>query len=416
MKPQHIIALQAENVKKIKAVRIALDKKCGAVVISGSNGAGKTSVLNCIEMALAGKHAIPSKPIRNGEEKAFILLETEDLVVKRRFTASDSYLEVLSRDGASYKKPQEILDGIVTSIGFDPLRFSHADKQQQARELLSICPIDLDLAKNAEFTKAAESERRDLNRDLKRMEAQLQGAWIPPPNTPKDEVSVLSLSSKLLELQTKSNAVAALKSKVENTAHRISTIESQIKKLTEERDRYEQQLQADKKQIAEAQDYTPQIQDLEIQIGKAEEINASVRALRQRMELEKAVEGVRDQAKKSEAQVLNYRKQRADALADAKFPVPGLSLDADGNVIFNGVPLSQCSTSEQIKVGVALAACANPTLRVIFIKDGSLLDQSSMAQLEQLAAENDLQIWMERVEDNSPAAIQIHDGTNTPGE
>lgn len=46
-----IIALQAENVKRLVAIEIRPDGNL--VQITGKNGAGKTSVLDCIWWALA---------------------------------------------------------------------------------------------------------------------------------------------------------------------------------------------------------------------------------------------------------------------------------------------------------------------------------------------------------------------------
>jgi hypothetical protein len=54
---------------------------------------------------------------------------------------------------------------------------------------------------------------------------------------------------------------------------------------------------------------------------------------------------------------------------------------------------------------------SNPELRVIRIKDGSLLDPDGMAMLKTMAQENDFQIWIERVTDMDPIAIVIEDGS-----
>jgi hypothetical protein len=54
-------------------------------------------------------------------------------------------------------------------------------------------------------------------------------------------------------------------------------------------------------------------------------------------------------------------------------PIDGLSLES-GRVMFNGIPLDQGSSAEQLRVSTAIAMSSNPELRVIRIKDGSLLD------------------------------------------
>ena len=54
---------------------------------------------------------------------------------------------------------------------------------------------------------------------------------------------------------------------------------------------------------------------------------------------------------------------------------------------------------------------SNPELRVIRIKDGSLLDADGMAMLKAMASENDFQIWIDRVADNDPMAVVIEGGS-----
>ena len=54
---------------------------------------------------------------------------------------------------------------------------------------------------------------------------------------------------------------------------------------------------------------------------------------------------------------------------------------------------------------------SNPELRVIRIKDGSLLDADGMAMLKAMASENDFQFWIERVADNDAIAVASEDGS-----
>jgi hypothetical protein len=57
-----------------------------------------------------------------------------------------------------------------------------------------------------------------------------------------------------------------------------------------------------------------------------------------------------------------------------------------------------------------MALAMNPDLRVILIRDGSLLDAENLAVIEEMAAERDAQIWIERVSDDRSVGIVIEDG------
>ena len=58
-----------------------------------------------------------------------------------------------------------------------------------------------------------------------------------------------------------------------------------------------------------------------------------------------------------------------------------------------------------------MAMALNPKLRVIRILDGSLLDAENLAIVEQMAVDNDFQIWLEKISDGSGVGITIEDGS-----
>lgn len=101
-----IISLESENIKRLKAVRIKPD---GLLVqITGKNGAGKTSVLDSIMMALAGGSTIPEKPIRDGS-----LLDADNMrIIGEMAEANDSQVWV-ERVAADEKVGIVIEDGEV---------------------------------------------------------------------------------------------------------------------------------------------------------------------------------------------------------------------------------------------------------------------------------------------------------------
>ena len=106
-----IIELRAENVKRLRAVRI---RPTGPVVqLTGANEQGKSSVLDCIWWALEGAKHIQAMPIRKGATRAHIRLDLGELVVERRFSAAGTTLVVENAEGARYKAPQEMLDALV---------------------------------------------------------------------------------------------------------------------------------------------------------------------------------------------------------------------------------------------------------------------------------------------------------------
>ncbi|HEX2100600.1 MAG TPA: hypothetical protein VHF69_08060, partial [Candidatus Synoicihabitans sp.] len=101
--------------------------------------------------------------------------------------------------------------------------------------------------------------------------------------------------------------------------------------------------------------------------------------------------------------------QKANQLAEVKFPIDGLSFTEDG-VTYNGLPFDQASSAEQLRVSVAIAAASNPKLGVMLVRDGSLMDDKSMTLLAELAQQHDVQVWVERVSQGSECSVIIEDG------
>lgn len=63
--PVKILSLEAENIKRVRAVRIE-PTAAGLTIIGGDNNQGKTSVLDAISWALGGDRFRPSKAAREG--------------------------------------------------------------------------------------------------------------------------------------------------------------------------------------------------------------------------------------------------------------------------------------------------------------------------------------------------------------
>jgi len=107
-------------------------------------------------------------------------------------------------------------------------------------------------------------------------------------------------------------------------------------------------------------------------------------------------------------ELITYKKR--EKLAEANYPIAGLAVNEDGTVLFDGVPLSQASHAQQIRTSVAIGIAMNPKLKVLLIRDGSLLDEENMQLVADMAKQHDAQIWIERVGDKDASAIVIEDG------
>lgn len=423
-----IIKLTAENVKKLKAVEITPDGNM--VVISGRNEQGKTSVLDSIWYALGGAEALKgvSKPIREGEKSAKVTLDLGDLTVTRTWTEKGSYLHVGTKDGAEYKSPQKILDNLIGSMSFDPLAFSNMDNKQRREVLLGLVKIDLDLATWGRERQATYDERTAINRKVKELEVKIKSLPTIPEGTPDEEVS----AATILQEQA-----AAQKVKEANDEQRRSHMEeqgrlTQFQKENEDRAREiealkekladlevthkanleavstrDQELQAEQARLNELAD--PDLSIFPAKIATVEETNRAVRAKAARATMQAELETTQANADTLTDTLSTLDQQKVDAIKAAQFPIEGLDFDDDG-VTYKGIPFSQCSSAERLRVSLAMAMALNPKIRVLRITDGSLLDNDHLQIIRQMIEAQDYQLWIERVDDTGKVGLVIEDG------
>ena len=146
----------------------------------------------------------------------------------------------------------------------------------------------------------------------------------------------------------------------------------------------------------------------ERRIQGAQALNREIAVHNERAKLQREGGDLEADAERLTEQMEARKEEKAAAIGRAVMPVPGLGF-GDGMVLFNGLPFEQASSAEQLRVSVAMAMRANPELRVLRIKDGSLLDDDNLALIAQMAEADDYQVWIERVE-TSGVGVVMEDG------
>lgn len=403
-----IIQLTAENVKKLKAIEIVPNGDF--VQVTGRNGSGKSSVLDAIWWALAGKDGIQDRPIRDGADRARIRLDLGEIVVERRFTPNGTTLIVENGEGARFPSPQAMLDKLVGQLSFDPLSFAHMKPRDQYEEIKRVAKIDLDLDAIEGQDKADFERRREKNREAKDERARADGIAIQFPDM-TGPVDTAALVQELEAVNKWNSEIDAERFRRQQLESQLATAESRVeelKKLLDEACERVTRLTFDIQHLPAPKQPkdTSAIRD---SIRGAESRNADWRNREQKAQhLTRAAKAQADADKLSE-QIEKRNAAKAKALESAAMPVPGLTLD-DGRVLLNGIPFDQCSSAEQLRTSVAIAMAANPKIRVIRIKDGSLLDDDGLRVIQELAAGQDYQVWIERVDSSGKIGIVMEDG------
>lgn len=396
-----IVKLTAENIKRLRAVEITPEGN--TIVISGRNGQGKTSVLDAIWFALGGAKAQrgTTQPIRHGELHASVTLDLGDIQVTRSWTDDRSTLRVESATGVEYRTPQALLDGLVGRLSFDPLTFAQADARTQLQLLLEVIALPFDPAELAEERRQVYDERTARGREVRTLEGHLKELPTPPKGL------------QLTEVATADVLRSYRKARDQVTAN--SSVRDQLARLQDERDRARDELERLElechdleEQVARLVD--PDVTTFEAQLEYADQVNRAVHDAKEWKRVDRDLGIARARHNDLTKRIAQLDKIKEDGVRNAQMPIEGLGFTDDG-VTYHGVPFKQCAASEQLRVSLAMAMAMNPTVRVIRITDGSLLDSANMALIAQLADTYDYQVWIERVDESGTVGIVIEDGS-----
>jgi hypothetical protein len=435
-----IVKLQAENIKKLKAVEIA---PAGNVVkITGACEQGKTTVLDAIMYALGGGDKLPGQPIRQGADKGQITLDLGDMVVVRTFAAGGSYLKIENKDGFKAPSPQALLDKLIGKLTFDPRVFARADAKTQVDMLLKVVDLKIDPAKIYELAgeefriddplqalnhayKTVFDSRTAVNRDLDTAKKALASM----PQVDKTEpVSVTELVAEKDRLAGIVRANDADRKAADEQQRTSKDAEAKYNRIADEVEELERQLAIKKDELKtaeadadaackkwltmkEAADILidPDLTDINTRIQNADDTNRKARQYEERQAKTQEVASHQAKADDLTKKLDNIKAYKEQIVAETKFPVDGLNF-AGGGVTYKGLPFEQASSAEKIRVSLAIGMALNPKLKVVLIDGGEALDSKQMAIIEQMAAENDFQVWITSVDESGKVGIYIEDG------
>lgn len=421
-----ILSLRADNFKRLQVVEINPDGNL--VRITGKNGQGKSSVLDAIEAVLGGGRALPPRPVRKGAKHAKIIADLGSLVVSRRFTADGATsLQVESADGSVLNSPQRVLDELFARFSFDPIALLRMDGKKQLETLRSVVKVDVDLEQLDGRNTRDYNARTDLNRDAKQLRARIAAMDVPdlPVGASPKEVDTADILSRIegaaaanaeveqrkVRREQVAEGIARRRAKNAEVLHQVLQLRSQIESLeaaieTNESEAVSMQAKLDE---AEALPELVDVTALRVQLDNGTAINKAIERRRERDRLVAEADGIEKQAAALTDAIDERTRQKAEAIANAKMPVAGLSFNDEG-VLLNGFPFEQASSAEQLRASMAIAMAMNPELRVVLIRDGSLLDEDGLRLVAELATEKDFQVWVESVDSSGAVGFVMEDG------
>lgn len=263
-----------------------------SIEITGSNGQGKTSILDAIRYALTNSSE-RDYIVKKGESEGEILIETDTgLSINRKKRTQSSDYKSIKQNEKEINSPESFLKEIFTPMQLNPVEFTQMSKQEQNRIILDLIEFDWDLnwikekfgeipsgvdysqnilevlneiqSEDGEYYKA----RQDINRDIRNNRAFISDiADGLPEKYDAEKWEKFNLTEKLKELMTikEKNArineakqfIANYDNKVKGyEAERQIAISAEEKNISIEREnlqkeiaRLEEQIKSDKEKL-----------------------------------------------------------------------------------------------------------------------------------------------------------------------
>ncbi len=470
MEKSKITGFTVQDFKRVKFVEIQPNEN-GMTIIGGDNGQGKTSILDALGYALGGEAFRPSS-VNNteGDGNAYIKVEIDGLVVER--AGKNGALKVTDARGMRGNQTllNTIVSKFAIDLGTF-MKATDADKTKMLLDMFPELKGSLEALK-AEDLKVRE-ERADMNRDIKRLQITIDGmpeiadapqaetnlddlnakladanrrrtavvAKIEAEKAKKGEEAVLreriagidkdiklyantrdeNVAKKLSELET-------LKKSVDEMQKHIADLESSVQPYKDEANAAIAKLEEQKNELAQKADgivsesndvilkledegcgIDDEIEAINWDMKAAGENNEKFRKANERLAKLKEISQLREQSDKKTAELQDIDRRRTELLQQANLPLPELSIDADGMLLYKGQKWDCMSGSERLKVATAISMNTKPGCGFVLVDGLEALDGKTLREFDAYLTERNMQCIGTIVGENN-ATVVIEDG------
>lgn len=422
-----ITALEAENVKRIKAVAFA-PSPTGLTLVGGNNNQGKTSVLDALAWALGGERFRPDAAQRDGAVAPAHLKVTlsNGVVVERK--GKNASLTVTDPTGR--RSGQQLLNAFVEPLALDLPRFMESTDKEKADILLRIIGVGSELqVKDLEIKGLY--DKRTFTGQLAAQKKHFAEELISYPEAPDEPVSASELIRQQQDILARNGENQRLRAQyaeleqqvqqcvdeLKRTRERIATLQQLADELDAKHTKLFNQRETARKTVSQLQDESTA--ELEASIRDIEETNRKVRA---NLEKSRAEDEAAQYASEYDRLTESIQQKRADRMAllnGADLPLPGLSVE-DGVLTYNGKRWRDMSGSDQLRVAAAIVRRLNPDCGFVLLDKLEQMDMTTLQEFSAWLEAEGLQAIATRVSTGSECQIIIEDGmvkgTEPPAE
>lgn len=405
-----IAALEAENVKRIKAVALT-PSPTGLTIVGGNNNQGKTSVLDALAWALGGEKFRPTAAVRDGAlaPPHLKVILSNGVVVERK--GKNSSLTVT--DPTGQRSGQQLLNAFVEPLALDLPRFMQASDKDKADTLLNIIGVG-DAMTGLDREIKALYDRRTVIGQIGAQKRHAAEELTEYPDAPSEPVSAIELIQQQQEIllhnadnQRKRMKLAQLEEQEKQLGRRVQELSQELEMVEHQLTAVQQDVQDATKTVAKLQDESTA--ELEQSIRNVEEINRQVSANLAKSKAQDEAERYAQEYTALTEQIKAKRTARMDLLNGADLPLTGLGVE-DGSLTYNGKHWQDMSGSDQLRVATAIVRRLNPDCGFVLLDKLEQMDLATLAEFGSWLQAEGLQAIATRVSTGGECQIIIEDG------
>ena len=405
-----ITALEAENVKRIKAVALT-PSPTGLTIVGGNNNQGKTSVLDALAWALGGEKFRPTAAVRDGAlaPPHLKVILSNGVVVERR--GKNSSLTVT--DPTGQRSGQQLLNAFVEPLALDLPRFMQASDKDKADTLLNIIGVG-DALTGLDREIKALYDRRTVIGQIGAQKRHAAEELTEYPDAPSEPVSAIELIQQQQEILLHNADNQRKRMKLAQLEEQEKQLGRRVQELSQELEMVEHQLTAVQQDVQDAIKTVAQLQDestaeLEQSIRNVEESNRQVSANLAKSKAQDEAERYAQEYTALTEQIKAKRTARMDLLNGADLPLTGLGVE-DGSLTYNGKHWQDMSGSDQLRVATAIVRRLNPDCGFVLLDKLEQMDLATLAEFGSWLQTEGLQAIATRVSTGGECQIIIEDG------
>lgn len=405
-----IAALEAENVKRIKAVALT-PSPTGLTIVGGNNNQGKTSVLDALAWALGGEKFRPTAAVRDGAlaPPHLKVILSNGVVVERK--GKNSSLTVT--DPTGQRSGQQLLNAFVEPLALDLPRFMQASDKDKADTLLNIIGVG-DALTGLDREIKALYDRRTVIGQIGAQKRHAAEELTEYPDAPSEPVSAIELIQQQQEILLHNADNQRKRMKLAQLEEQEKQLGRRVQELSQELEMVEHQLTAVQQDVQDATKTVAQLQDestaeLEQSIRNVEEINRQVSANLAKSKAQDEAERYTQEYTALTEQIKAKRTARMDLLNGADLPLTGLGVE-DGSLTYNGKHWQDMSGSDQLRVATAIVRRLNPDCGFVLLDKLEQMDLATLAEFGSWLQAEGLQAIATRVSTGGECQIIIEDG------